>query len=182
MAENIFEKYKRLRPLIKDGDLILFHGTGFIAKIIQSCDRSYYNHIGVVFEKCGALYILDANANGVQADRLSKRIEKYKDGNFTIIKPLKTNDEIQLELTKLLKRSDEKWIKYDFYNGIKELLNRKFNWNLKINFDENHDICSDFVSQYQYNLGLYNEHYKSIRICFPQDTIRYLTDQGLIIN
>jgi hypothetical protein len=181
--ENILKKYDRLRHLIKDGDIILFHGTGFVARTIQKCDKSYYNHVGIVFEKCGALYIVDANANGVQCDRLSFRINKYrKGGDFTIIKPLNTNSQIQEELTKLLKRSDKKWIRYDFYNGIKELLNRRFGWNLKIQLDERHDICSDFVSSYQINLKLVNEDFLKLRIAFPEDTIRYKTDQVLVIN
>ena len=48
---DIIEKYKLLRPNISDGDLILFRGTGVIAKIIQWCDKSYWNHIGIVLEK-----------------------------------------------------------------------------------------------------------------------------------
>lgn len=175
-------KYSKTRKFIKDGHIILFHGTGLLAKIIQNCDNSYYNHVGIVFEKLGALYIVDANANGVQCDRLSFRINKYRGGDFTIIKPLCSNELIETELSKLLKRSDEKWIKYDFINGLKELINRKFNTNFKIKLDESHEICSDFVSQYQLNLGLLNEDFKKVRISFPQDTIRYKTDLALIID
>jgi hypothetical protein len=169
--------------MIKDGDLILFHGTGIIAKTIQFCDKSYYNHIGIVFDKCGALYIVDANENGVQADRLSLRINKYRNGgNFTIVKPLCDNSDIQIALSNLLKRSDAKTIKYDFWNGIKELLNRKFNFNLKVKTTESHDICSDFVSSYQLELGMLNDDFKKVRIAFPEDTIRYKTDKVQIID
>ena len=180
--DTIKEKYHRLRSLIADGDIVLFHGTGIMANIIQNCDKAYYNHVGVVFKKCESLYIVDANENGVQADRLSRRINKYVGGDFTIIKPLNTNQEIQTALTKLLKRSDDKTILYDFMNGGKELLNRKFGWSLKVDLDESHDICSDFVSQYQLDLGLVNEDFKKIRIAFPQDSIRYKTDLVLVIN
>ncbi len=181
--ENINQKYSRLRSMIKDGDIILFHGTGIVARTIQFCDKSYYNHIGIVFDKCGALYIVDANENGVQADRLSHRINKYrKGGDFTIVKPLVPNSEIQAALSKLLRRSDPQTIKYDFANGIKELFNRLFNINLKVDLDESHDICSDFVSEYQLNLGLLNEDFKKVRISFPEDTIRYKTDKVQIID
>lgn len=181
--ESINDKYRRLRHLINDGDIILFHGTGFIARTIQASDRSYYNHVGVVFKKCNALYIVDANAEGVEADRLSRRIKKYtKGGDFTIVKPLRTNGEINIALTRLLTRSDAKTIKYDFYNGVKELLNRAFGWNLKVELDASHDICSDFVSQYQIDLGLVNEQFEKLRIAFPEDTLRYKTDFVLVIN
>ena len=181
--ETINQKYRRLRNLITDGDLILFHGTGLVARTIQAADSSYYNHVGVVFKKLGAFYIVDANADGVQADRLSRRINKYrKGGDFTIIKPLRTSQEIETALTKLLTRSDEKTIKYDFANGIKELLNRKFGWSLVVEADESHDICSDFVSQYQIDLNIVVEEFKHLRIAFPEDTIRYKNDFVLVIN
>lgn len=178
--ESINQKYSRLRSMIKDGDIILFHGTGIIAKIIQFCDKSYYNHVGIVFDKCGALYIVDANENGVQADRLSYRINKYrKGGNFTIVKPLAENSDIQFALSKLLKRSDSKTIKYDFMNGVKELFNRLFNMHLKVDLDESR---SDFVSSYQSELGMLNEDFKKVRIAFPEDTIRYKTENVQIID
>lgn len=180
--ETVTEKYDRIRPLIKDGDLILFRGTGILAKIIQNCDKSYYNHIGIIIEKLGALYIIDANGNGVQADRLSYRVSKYKGGDFTIVHPLCDREDIDFELRRILKRSDEKTIKYDFWNGFKELMNRKFNSNFKVELDERHDICSDFVSEYQLNLGLLNKDFINVRISFPQDTIRYKTDLVEIIN
>lgn len=171
--ENIFEKYTRIRPQIEDGDIILFHGNGIIARIIQNCDKSYYNHVGIVFEKLGTLYIMDANANGVECDRLSFRIGKYSNGgDFTIVKPLCEKALIEYNLKEILKRS-EKWIKYDFINGGKELLNRKFGWSLNVKLNNKRDICSDYVSQYQVNLGLLNEHFEKVRISFPQDTVKY---------
>jgi hypothetical protein len=181
--ENIHQKYRRLRNLINDGDLILFHGTGIIARTIQAADSSYYNHIGIVFKKCGALYIVDANADGVQADRLSRRINKYKNGgDFTIVKPLRTSQEIETALVKLLTRSDEKTIKYDLFNGIKELINRRFNTNFEITKEDGRDICSDFVSQYQVDLNIVTEEFKGLRIAFPEDTIRHKNDFVLVIN
>jgi hypothetical protein len=181
--ETITEKYSRVRQYIKDGDIVLFHGRGLVASIIQNCDSSYFNHVGIVFEKLGALYIVDANENGVQADRLSFRIKKYSpNGDFTILKPTATNEEIQKSLTKILKRSDEKTIKYDFWNGFKELMNRRFGWNLKVDLDESHDICSDYVSTYQVELKMVSDEFLKLRIAFPQDSIRYMTDNVIIIN
>jgi hypothetical protein len=176
---NIVDKYNMFRGLLKDGDLVLFHGKGIIANIIQHCDNAYYNHIGVIIEKHGALFIVDSNADGVQADRLSKRIEKYKrGGDFTIIKPTVKREFIDLEMRRLLNRSDEKWIKYDFYNGIKELLNRRFGFKLKITLNDNRDICSDFVSRYACDLDLVNQKFKDKTIVFPEDYIRYMNNDN----
>lgn len=181
--ENINDKYKRLRQYIKDGDVVLFHGTSIVSRMIQNCDSSYYNHVGVVFEKLGALYIVDANENGVQADRLSFRINKYApNGDFTILKPTATSEQIQQALTKILKRSDGKTIKYDFWNGFKELMNRKFKWNLKIDLDESHDICSDYVSTYQVELKMVTDEFLKLRIAFPEDYMRYISENVIVIN
>jgi len=176
----ILLKYYKIRPKIGDGDIILFHGTGIIANVIQSCDKSYYNHIGVIIEKFGTLYIVDSNADGVQADRLSRRILKYKNGgDFTIIKVI-NKSKIESSLTTLLKRSED-WIKYDLRNGIKELLNRKFNLSLPIYLNDKRDICSDFVSDYQIKIGMVTNEFKKLKIAFPQDTIRYLNKENTII-
>ena len=172
---NIIYKYNRLRGLLRDGDLVLFHGNGIIANIIQNCDNAYYNHIGVIIEKHGALFIVDSNEKGVQADRLSWRIDKYKKGgDFTIIQPSIFPELINIEMRKLLHKSDDNWIKYDFINGAKELLNRKFGFKLKINLSEERDICSDYVSRYACNLDLVTQKFKDKIIVFPEDYIRFL--------
>jgi ribosomal protein S6 len=181
--ETIEEKYKRIRPLIKDGDLILFHGRSLLAYIIQKSDKAYYNHVGVVVEKLGALYIVDSNAKGVQADRLSWRIKKYKRGDFIAIQSERIEAQIKYELGKLLHKSDDTWIKYDYLNGVKELLNRAFGLSLRITKRDEHDICSDYVSEYAVNLHLVKKGFTELNIQFPQDYIRYRNlDNTKIIN
>lgn len=179
---NIIDKYEQLRPQISDGDLILFHGTGIMARIIQNCDKAYYNHIGVVIEKHGALFIVDANANGVQADRLSYRINKYKNGgDFCILKPnvgLILKDKA---MDKLLMRSNNKTIHYDFKNGFKELLNRKFGWNLTIKMRSEHFICSSNDAEYAIDLKMAD--FSGLRIAYPEDYIRCRNyDNSILIN
>lgn len=166
--ETITDKYKRFRPLIKDGDLILFHGTRLLAKIIQECDNAYYNHIGVVTENHGGLFILDSQARGVESDRLSERIADYKNGDFCVIHSINEVDDA--ELNKLVSGQDMKAPLYDYGNGFKELLNRKFGWNLRITKSER-DICSDFVYEY----ALRNKFIYAFenRVAFPEDYIRH---------
>lgn len=181
MLETINQKYDRLRPHICNGDLILCRGVKPLARLIQACDgNAEYNHIMVVFKKYDALYCVDANGNGVQADRLSYRINSYKGGDFCIVKPDASLVEIDTALAKLLKRSDQSWIKYDFLNGAKELANRAFGYNFKIKLNEKRAICSDFVTRYQLDLNMLNIYFNNIRIAFPQDTIRYLKNAKII--
>jgi hypothetical protein len=180
--EPIIQKYERLRPSVKHGSLALFRGTGAMAHIIQNCDKSYWNHIGVVIEVNGALFIVDANANGVQADRLSWRVSKYEGGDIGFITPTISETTKNYYLSKLLQRSDKKWIKYDFWNGGKELANRKWNLNLKVNTSENRDICSDFVSNYAVDTGLvFKAEFDKLRVAFPQDYERYFNANNGIL-
>lgn len=178
---RIEEKYFKNRHLIQDGDLILFHGNGLVATLIRSSDKNidgswaWHNHIGIVIEKLGSLFILDANGDGVQADRLSWRIKKYnKDGDFSIIRSLASRNEIDCEMSKLLKRSDDNWIRYDFKNGIKELLNRRFGFKFRTELKSDRFICSTNDAQFANNLGMMKDEFKYKTIVFPEDYIRYL--------
>ena len=149
-SDYIKEKYARLRPDIQQGDLILFRGRKLLSKIIQESDSdAYYNHVGVVGKICGAVFIIDSNANGVHPERLSSRIEGYS--GFTIIRSYKNYRAINKSLTKLLKRQEETDIKYDFINGAKALFNRWFGLNLKTKKVYNRDICSMFVYRMRLN-------------------------------
>jgi hypothetical protein len=178
---TIAEQYESIRSLLKNGDLILVRGTGIIARIIRWADKSEYSHILVVIKSNGALFCVDSNANGVQADRLSYRIKSYKkDSRFIVLRPTIHDAYIETEMYNLLARSDNKWIRYDFKNGIKELCNRAFGWKLKVELDDNADICSDFVSRYAINLKMVSEKFINKTIVFPQDYIRYLDINNVV--
>lgn len=175
--KTIQEKYQATRKFIKDGDLILFRGTRLLARIIQNCDSAYFNHIGIVYESHGALFIIDSQSSGVVSDRLSKRISDYNGGDFCVIQ---SRDEISDQaLDALMMRQDEKNILYDYGNGFKELLNRKFGWNLKIKPSEKRDICSDFVYEYATrNKMIYQ--FKN-RVAFPMDYIRHRNKDTTVV-
>ncbi len=198
--ETIQEKYKRIRPLIKDGDLVLFHGTKLLAKIIQHCDRdriypgsdnwlikllgwkqykaAYFNHIGIVMESHNGLFILDSQSNGVESDRLSERINDYKNGDFCIIQSIEELG-IDEEMEKLFAREDMTDVLYDYENGFKELLNRKFGWNLKIKPNDKKDICSDFVYEYALKTKMICPFEN--RVAFPQDYVRFRNEKETIL-
>jgi len=174
---KIEEKYYNIRPMIKDGDLVLFRGTKLLAKIIQHADRdkvtkkpAYFNHIGIVMAVHGSLFIVDSQSNGIEADRLSERISDYKNGDFCVIQS-KNDTNTADEMTKLFARQDMKDVLYDYGNGFKELLNRRFGWNLKIEPKEDKDICSDFVYEYALRMGMIVPFEN--RVAFPMDYIRY---------
>lgn len=167
--ETITDKYARIRPLLKDGDLVLFHGTRLLAKIIQHCDKAYYNHIGIVMEIHGGFFILDSQASGVVSDRLSKRISDYKNGDFCVIQS--KSEIIDSELDQVISGQDLIAPLYDYANGTRELLNRKFGWNLKLKPSKDRDICSDFVYEYALRNKFINPFEN--RVAFPEDYIRH---------
>lgn len=169
----IKEKYDRLRPIMKQGDLIVFRGRKLLSKIIQESDsNAYYNHIGVVGEISGALFIIDSNGNGVHPERLSERVLGYSD--FTIIRSDKDQHIIDEALKKILKKQDETVIKYDFINGTKALFNRWFKLNFKTRKVYNRDICSMFVLPFALELEMVLPLTDMNNLFFPQDYIRQI--------
>jgi len=173
MTEKIEDKYIRLRPLIKHGDLILFNGNKALARIIQKSDSNCkWNHVGLIIEVEGALFIIDSNRTGVHPERLSERVHSYND--FILYRSLKTKPEIKLALRNLLKKQDEVEINYDFINGGKSLINRYFKTNLKIKNLYNKNICSVFVLPYALELKMVMPLNRTDSLFFPQDYIRQM--------
>lgn len=164
---NITEKYKRARPYIKNGDIVLFRGKHLLAKLIQYFDSAYYNHIGVVFESEGHLMIMDSNGKGVRPDFLSERIRGYVD--FCILSPKRNGEEINIALDYAFTRGDI-GTKYDFFLLPRIAIIKK----LKIDFtgfgSETRDICSEFARYYTDCLSI--NCYKNIPLITPQDFIR----------
>lgn len=172
--ETIKEKYIRIRPFIKQGDLILFHGRKPLARIIQQSDsKAYFNHVGVIGEIAGSFFIIDSNAPGVKPDRLSDRVYSYENGDFLIIRSEKSKKEITNALKKLLKKADQVKYKYDYINGGKALFNRWFGTKFKIKLDPYRKICSEFTLPYAVELEVVFP-YEEIEnnLFFPQDYIR----------
>ena len=96
------EKYNKLRSEIKNGDLLLYRGTSFLAKGIQYFDKAYYNHIGVVWmpEDLDRILTLDMWSDGLTCIPVSRRMAGYKD--FCILRPkvseLKTKTAISIAI------------------------------------------------------------------------------------
>jgi len=179
--ETIREKYTRLRPQIKQGDLILFHGNSLLSKVIQESDQhAYFNHVGVVGEIAGALFIIDSNRDGVQPARLSDRVFSYTNGDFVVFKPNKTKKEITKALSKLLIKTDYIKPKYDFINGLKSLINRFFGVGLKTKPNPNRVICSMFVLPYALELDMVYPLNDMNNLFYPEDYMRDLKNVTVI--
>lgn len=69
--------YKNVRSDIKDGDVLLYRGTGFFSRIIQIATRSKYSHTGIAAWWNDRLMVLEAVRRGVMVTPLSKNINDY---------------------------------------------------------------------------------------------------------
>ena len=142
---NINDKYTQARPGIKAGMLILFRGTSIVSKLIQSITGSYYNHVGVVFEANGRLFIMDANAPGVHPDLLSFRVAEYED--FCCIDLKQTPEAVSIALGTLMDK-DSAGVKYNFGRLIMIALKDKLGVNVPEVDQSGHVICSQYAQEF----------------------------------
>ncbi len=81
-GENVLE-YNKVRDQIKDGDIFLYIGkgflkSGFVATLVQKVTRSAYSHAGIAAWWGGRLIVMEAVGNGVIVNPLSLSLERYQ--------------------------------------------------------------------------------------------------------
>lgn len=175
---TIQDKYNGLRDKIKNGAILLVRGSSALSRTIQWADNAYFNHSALIFLAGERLMVLDANAQGVQPEFLSERINQYVD--FCILNPLvdeKTvNNAVNLAIDKDLQRR----FKYDFKLLPKVLVAKKLNLPINHNLETNRSICSVFTG-YHYGMliGEYNWVNESLKKDYftPQDHLRFISDK-----
>lgn len=178
--DKILEFYDSVRHLISDGCIGLMSKDAFISKAIRWHDREIeggkaeWSHVYSIFEKefegRSRLFVLDSNAQGVKPALLSDRIRDCD--NFMILIPTCDKKTIEKALFDSFDRAS-KGIKYDYKNGIKELLNRRYGLKLKITNRDEHDICSDWCRDQFIAQGMASDKFISITLPFPADYDRY---------
>ena len=182
--KNIDIKYFVNRHSIHNGDVMLFRGKRLLSRIIQWGDskrndegkmqKAYYNHAGVVYKINHRLFIVDANAPGVQPEFLSARIRKNVD--FCVIRPIGFAQETIDASVNIIINKSEEGIKYDVLLLPRILLSRKLRFNLQWG-EERKDICSEFTGKryLAQNLGVkcFQEGIEKQGYVTPQDHIRW---------
>ncbi len=170
---NIQDKYKQYRPVASNGDIVVWHGTGFMAKAEQYFTRGYYNHVGIVYESLGRLFTIDANAPGVHPAFLSDRISVYND--FAIIRLNRSPESILTALQTVMdKAATAKGVKYNFLRLLRIAINDTFHVDPKWLDQKNRDICSQFVQLYTTALGMGCFSIEKLPLIVPQDFVRCL--------
>lgn len=173
------KKYEELRKEIKNGDLILYSGSSFLAKAIQYFDKAYYNHIGVVWkvEEADRLLTLDMWAEGLTCEPLSKRMEGYKD--FCILRPKANKEIIDDAVNKLLTFWEGHNVKYDSLLLLRIALIKKTGVDLTGLSDKDKFICSEFARAYTNELF---DTYKALDIITPEDFLRFIDENFEVIG
>ena len=159
-------EYQKLRKHIKTGDILLFHSTKPIARIIQNVDNAYYHHSGIAAWFAGRLFIIDAQPEGSGMAFLSRRWKEKKYDDCLILRPqVPVDDALERTL-----RFVEEYKRYDFSKLVEILLYKKFDVKFERLDSKNEFICSELTQLYGVELGI--DKYRFINIFTPQDHVR----------
>lgn len=71
------DRFFQLSETLRAGDILHCTGTRIISKAIRLFTKSKYSHTAVVVETWGALYVVDAQRNGVNPRPLKEWLEEY---------------------------------------------------------------------------------------------------------
>ena len=77
MAEEVL-KYESVRKEIRDGDVLLYQGKGFISRLVQLFTGSAYSHAGLAVKWNDRLMVMEAVGKGVIISPLSRSVGYYK--------------------------------------------------------------------------------------------------------
>ena len=176
---TIKEKYEAYRKIAKDGDILLFRGTGFVAKGIQYFDKSYYNHSAVVYWNRERLEMLDAWYGGVVKVPASKRaLVDYKNGDFCVLRPIKPKDGIQEGINTI----NNRWhavTKYFYGMLFRIALIKKTGIDITGLSKRDRTICSFTTRDFTNAAGI--EAYRHLHLPTPQDFLRYIDESEVRI-
>ena len=87
MSEKLLN-YDDIRSDMKDGDVLMFKGTGWLSSLIKSKTNSVYSHAGIVAWWGDRLMVLEAVGKGLEARPISYNLKKYE-GGFDYYRPKK---------------------------------------------------------------------------------------------
>jgi len=77
MTQQNIKPYSEVRGLIRDGDLLLFRGRGFVSRVIGVAGRSSYSHAGVACWWHDDLFLLEVQRTGGRAVLLSRQVKRH---------------------------------------------------------------------------------------------------------
>lgn len=160
--------YYNIRKDLQDGDMILYRGSGLLAKSIQYFDSAFYNHIGVVKKIGSRLFTVDMWTHGIEFIPLSRRMDGYKDFCVARIKG-KSSSDFSLAIDILIEKI-ERDTNYDYFLLPRIALYKKTGIDLVGMGKRNRFICSELAQSFTNSLSV--KCYGDIELITPQDFLR----------
>jgi hypothetical protein len=177
--DKILPKYSTHRSEIKNGDVILFHGTSMMSKAIQYFDEAYFNHSGIVWipEKSDRVLTLDMWQQGLACLPLSRRMSGYSD--FCVIRPKVDSAVIDQAIKTALGLWDGRDVGYNYGLLLRIAMIKKTGIDLTGLGKKNNFICSGFTQYFISLLGLHT--YENVKLITPEDFMRFIDENFEIL-
>lgn len=170
-------QYINIRDQIKDGDMLLYKGNGFLSKAIRYFDNATWSHIGMAKWVGKRLFTIEMWDCGIDFIPLSRRIDSYVE--FCVIRPSNINPQLiqsGLDATLGLVESDEQ---YDYLMLLKIAILKKTGINLVNLKEKNTLICSELAQYFCNQIGV--TCYENLSPITPQDFIRHIDKNQITI-
>lgn len=169
-------RYDQIRSQIKDGDVLLYKGkgfirSGFVATLVQIVTRSEYSHAGIAVWWNKRLMVIEAVRNGVIVNPLSLSLKRYQatvewySCNEEIISDEKRREMILFAQEELGKSFA---VFLAFWFMIKILFIGRFGESDRFQREKRY-YCSEFVSNVYTCVGLDLKKERSDRYMSPDD-------------
>jgi hypothetical protein len=166
-------KYTANAASIQNGDIVLYRGTGVLAKAIQYFDSAYFNHVGVVWipDNTNRQLTFDMWSDGLDCLPLPRRMSGYED--FCVIRPKISQADVDNTVISVLNMWDGSDISYNYWMLLRIAIIKKTGINITgLDSGADHFICSEFAKIYTETLGLAT--YSNLPLITPQDFIRHI--------
>ena len=120
----------------RDGDIILHTSKSNQSKMIQDVTGSKYSHVGIIYNKDGKTYVMEA-VQPVKMTPIDEFISRGVDSKYTVVRYIRKLDDRQKKMM------------YDYaFAQLGKNYDSKFQWS------ESSMYCSELVFKIYYNAGI----------------------------
>lgn len=120
----------------RDGDIILHTSKSNQSKMIQDVTGSKYSHVGIIYNKDGKTYVMEA-VQPVKMTPIDEFISRGVDSKYTVVRYIRKLDDRQKKMM------------YDYASAqLGKNYDSKFQWS------ESSMYCSELVFKIYYNAGI----------------------------
>jgi hypothetical protein len=168
--ESRIVKYDQVRDQIKNGDVFMYKGKGFISSVIRWVTHSPYSHAALAVWWNQRLMVMEAIGQGVIVNPTSRSIRHYRGDVewFSCKKEISEDDRLRMVkfAQEELGKSYGRW--KAILLGIKILFEHDFEKRDRLK-REKKLFCSEYVAQIYNSIGLDLKKGRSDRFTKPDD-------------